>query len=635
MTQRLIRLLPRSLVNRVYLLNAASLLLCAIVLLCIFYYYLFTKETDEAEERAAQYSLVVAQAIADSAVIGDYDTIDKLLKRVVASNVFRQASFTEHGNNNNRVVLLATSTRKIDGDPPQFIETLLKPRLPDVTVPIAVGGRDYGVFRMEFDPALIAAATWEVTRLTIMLIAGSVIAGLLLVRQPIRNWLGALDRVNDFERSLRAGEIDPAKALDGDIPEELRTTFDLLAQTSRSLRSQLDEIRLFATITDRSAFGVCVADVRVVDTPIIYANETFLQMSGYSLQEVVGQNCRFLTGIETDPGSRSRIRHAIAQELSITEEILNYRKNGTTFWNRLTLFPVYDRESVLTHYVGYQSDITSERANNALQEQLKIEVMEARSNRSLGQMIAGTAHEINNPLGVALTAITHAQGETRALQSHAERLQDEALLESSGDITESVDLTHRNLMRSVELVRSLKEVAVSQASSSPQKTVVRDYFQSLLLTLRPMLRRSGCTISSFCDTEATMRTELGALSQIMQNLILNAVNHAFDDNPDDKRIDVTISLWGENLMVRVQDNGRGIPAELCESLFLPFVSSKRNAGGSGLGLHIARELAERQLDGRLELENAAVGKTTFLLSFPLDKPESSPTPPIMNVRAHV
>ena len=122
-----------------------------------------------------------------------------------------------------------------------------------------------------------------------------------------------------------------------------------------------------------------------------------------------------------------------------------------------------------------------------------------------------------------------------------------------------------------------------------------------------------------------MRTDLGALSQIMQNLILNAVNHAFDDNPEDKHIDVTVTLWEEKLMVRVQDNGRGIPAELRETIFLPFVSTKRNAGGSGLGLHIARELAENQLGGRLELENASIGKTTFLLTFPMFKPEPPPS----------
>jgi sigma-B regulation protein RsbU (phosphoserine phosphatase) len=112
---------------------------------------------------------------------------------------------------------------------------------------------------------------------------------------------------------------------------------------------------------DAAAEGVTIADARHRDRPLIYANEGFENMTGYPVAEVLGRNCRFLQGEGTDPASVDEIRAALAECRPCVVEILNYRKNGTPFWNRLSITPVRDRSGTVTHFIGIQSDVTARR----------------------------------------------------------------------------------------------------------------------------------------------------------------------------------------------------------------------------------------------------------------------------------
>ena len=110
-----------------------------------------------------------------------------------------------------------------------------------------------------------------------------------------------------------------------------------------------------------AAEGVTIADARLPDRPLIYANEGFERMTGYSAADVMGRNCRFLQGPDTDPGAMAEIRSALAERRECVVEILNYRKDGTTFWNRLSITPVRDGAGEVTHFIGVQSDVTARR----------------------------------------------------------------------------------------------------------------------------------------------------------------------------------------------------------------------------------------------------------------------------------
>jgi PAS domain S-box-containing protein len=116
-----------------------------------------------------------------------------------------------------------------------------------------------------------------------------------------------------------------------------------------------------------SAEGITIADARLPDNPLIYANAGFERLTGFSVADVLGHNCRFLQGPGTDPATLDTLRTAIREKREVTVQLLNYRKDGTPFWNRLSITPVKDDNGAVTHFIGVQSDVTAEKqAQDAL-----------------------------------------------------------------------------------------------------------------------------------------------------------------------------------------------------------------------------------------------------------------------------
>jgi PAS domain S-box-containing protein len=107
--------------------------------------------------------------------------------------------------------------------------------------------------------------------------------------------------------------------------------------------------------------GITIADMRQPDQPLVYVNPGFSRMTGYTSDEVLGKNCRFLQGADTDPAHCRQIREAIAAGRRCRVELLNYRKDYVPFWNRLSMVPIFDAAGALTHYVGIQYDITADQ----------------------------------------------------------------------------------------------------------------------------------------------------------------------------------------------------------------------------------------------------------------------------------
>lgn len=156
---------------------------------------------------------------------------------------------------------------------------------------------------------------------------------------------------------------------------------DAAAATSRlQARALADQLALKDRALDVAAEGITIADARLPDRPLIYANEGFERVTGYAVAEVLGRNCRFLQGPGSDPAAIAEIRAAIAEERECVVEVLNYRRDGTTFWNRLSITPVRDERGVVTHFIGIQSDVTARRdaehglrrAKEALEHDLRL-----------------------------------------------------------------------------------------------------------------------------------------------------------------------------------------------------------------------------------------------------------------------
>ena len=126
----------------------------------------------------------------------------------------------------------------------------------------------------------------------------------------------------------------------------------------KSLPKLPDQLHLIEKATDVAAEGVIITDATQPHNPIIYVNDGFVRLTGYTKEEILGQNCRFLQGEGTNPQSIDQIRQAVRKQHELVVELLNYRKDGAPFWNRLSITPLKDNSGKTTHYVGVQSDIT-------------------------------------------------------------------------------------------------------------------------------------------------------------------------------------------------------------------------------------------------------------------------------------
>jgi len=126
-------------------------------------------------------------------------------------------------------------------------------------------------------------------------------------------------------------------------------------------RALADQLALKDHALDVAAEGITIADAGLPDRPLIYANQGFERVTGYAVAEVLGRNCRFLQGPGSDPAAVAEIRAAVAEQRECIVEILNYRRDGTTFWNRLSITPVRNDLGEVTHFIGIQSDVTARR----------------------------------------------------------------------------------------------------------------------------------------------------------------------------------------------------------------------------------------------------------------------------------
>ncbi len=146
---------------------------------------------------------------------------------------------------------------------------------------------------------------------------------------------------------------------------------------SGHLRQERDERHVLNAAIGQLGQGMILADAQLPDCPISFANPAFLAITGYDLDEIIGQNCRFLQGPETDKAAVEQIRDGISHHKNIDVELLNYRKDGTAFWNQLLISPVFSQDGQLTHYVGLQTDVTARREQEKRLELLRMAIDQA------------------------------------------------------------------------------------------------------------------------------------------------------------------------------------------------------------------------------------------------------------------
>jgi signal transduction histidine kinase/ActR/RegA family two-component response regulator len=232
----LVKLLPQSLVARVYALYSFVLLLFVGVGLGLFFRYQYDQVIEDVQQSATMLIEVAAQTITESAVIGDYDTIKRTLDKAILRSQFSTATFIgiEGG------ILRSENDTKQETPAPAWLLTSVEMQLNDINRNISAGGFDYGVLRLVFSANVIATELWRVIQAAILLALCSLVGGLLVIWFPLKSWLGTLDRVHQFERDFREKGTLADHELVADLPLEFRETFAVLQRTAESLRKELE-----------------------------------------------------------------------------------------------------------------------------------------------------------------------------------------------------------------------------------------------------------------------------------------------------------------------------------------------------------------------------------------------------------
>ncbi|MGK2742090.1 ATP-binding protein [Tepidicaulis sp. LMO-SS28] len=265
-------------------------------------------------------------------------------------------------------------------------------------------------------------------------------------------------------------------------------------------------------------------------------------------------------------------------------------------------------------------DERSEKLKLAIEElqHTQRELVEKEKLASLGGLVAGLAHEVNTPLGIARTAASALKETLHLLQAKADggALTRTDLMDGLVTSRESADLTLNNLGRAGELMRSFKSVAVDQSQSRKRLINLESYIQEIVTSLTPHLRPKKVHVAIECPPDLTLYTDPGALAQVITNFVTNSLKHGFEGR-EAGHIRITAQTAGEDVRLVYTDNGKGMMPRDHARIFEPFFTTKRGEGSSGLGLHIVYNIVTGALGGQIESGSIPGSGMRFTVTLPI------------------
>jgi len=355
---------------------------------------------------------------------------------------------------------------------------------------------------------------------------------------------------------------------------------------------------VFFAAVEMTRMPMIITDPRQPDNPIVFANGAFMDLTGYSESQILGRNCRFLQGADTNRDTVAEIRHGIEEQRAVAVDILNYKADGTPFWNGLYMGPVFDRNNELLYYFASQLDITDKF--NQYQSSIQAQKMEA-----IGALTAGLAHDFNNLLHVATGNL-----ELATRQLHGSNSAIDALERSRGALDKATRLTQKLL------------TFARKQNLHPKLVSLNQVVLGLADMLAPTLPKS-----------ITLRLDLGTnLPQCqvdadhLDSALLNLIKNAREAMPDGGAITIATRLATATapsrslprgahacVEVAIQDSGPGMAEEVVQRATEPFFTTK--GPGTGLGLAMVHGFAE-QSQGKLHIASTLGKGTTVTLRFP-------------------
>jgi PAS domain S-box-containing protein len=343
------------------------------------------------------------------------------------------------------------------------------------------------------------------------------------------------------------------------------------------------------------------------------------------------------------PASLEEARQHWAQTLeagtSLELELFMLGKDGQYHPFLTRVIPLRDSSATIYGWIGTHIDISERKRNEqavrdardtaetALQnlKDTQNSLIEAEKLAALGRLVAGVAHEINNPVGTSLTVATALERKTAVIATEMAQgtLRRSSLLEFLEISREASSPLVTNLNHAAELIQSFKQVATDRNQSNQRNFDLGDLTEQIALSLRPGLGKKNLMLKLECQPNLTMISYPGPYGQVLTNLFLNSVTHAFADGREGSIEIKALAAGKDNVEILFSDDGCGMSADDRRKAFDPFFTTRRDLGNTGLGLHIVHNIVTNYLGGRLHLDSEPDEGTRIRLVLPRAAPTGS------------
>ncbi len=361
------------------------------------------------------------------------------------------------------------------------------------------------------------------------------------------------------------------------------------------MRLKLRERDQLAAAVDNLSSGVVITDPNQPDNPITFASPGFYKVTGYGPEEIIGYNCRFLQGAETDRSVVAEMRECFAQRRTFQGVLLNYRKDGSPFWNELTIAPVFDQDGRLINFAGLQIDVT-ERKRAADQIQRSFEELK-RLEALRDDLTHMVVHDLRSPLNgvkgfldlLALSAVAKLGPKEVGYIEHA----------------------RNGAARLADMVTSLLDVHRLESGEMPLRQEKRDLVEIVRQAAEPYLAGGGDGRQFSLDLPPAP-VPVSCDADLIGRVVTNLVSNALKFTPREGRVQVRVAPNGTMAYVAVSDSGAGIPVEYHDKIFEKFgqVECHRERHSTGLGLTFCK-LAVEAHGGTIALASEAGKGSTF------------------------
>jgi PAS domain S-box-containing protein len=424
----------------------------------------------------------------------------------------------------------------------------------------------------------------------------------------VRRYGGTILWLSDSATVVRDenGEIVRYEGTVRDITDQRRAE-EAIAEGRRLLQLVIDTVPAVINVKDKKLQYVLM-------------NRYMAGIFGIEPNEAIGRTTTDLMSRygaqKTDENDRRVL--ATGKELGFYEEEYRDSSGNLRHWlvNKL---PLLDADGGVDSIVTVALDIGERKrgeqemreAKDAAEAALRNlretqnSLIEAEKLAALGRLVAGVAHEVNNPVGISLTVASSLERKTALFTAEVERgdIRRSSLtdfLDASRDASAQLVA---NLNRAAELITSFKQVAADRNYSDQRTFDLGDLTEQVVMSLRPGLRKHRLTLTVDCEPNLTMNSYPGPYGQVLTNLFLNSVAHAFPDGRAGT-VDITVRAAGsDHVEIIFADDGCGMSLDVRRRAFDPFFTTRRDQGGTGLGLHIVYSIVTNRMGGRLDLDS--------------------------------